>query len=99
MAAKNAIVPQVSLSVKVGMVVMRFWLMQAALKQEADQPCCVVSEPKNSRFRTALGRARSGNKIADSINIFASRCGLDTTCHIYSKRPGLVDRFSYVFRI
>jgi hypothetical protein len=36
-AAKNAIVPQVSLSVKVGMVVMRFWLMQAALKQEADQ--------------------------------------------------------------
>jgi hypothetical protein len=35
--AKNAIVPQVSLSVKVGMIVMRFWLMQAALKQEADQ--------------------------------------------------------------
>ena len=43
--AKNAIVPQVSLSVKVGMVVTRFWLMQAALKQEADQPYYVVSAP------------------------------------------------------
>jgi len=50
MAAKNAIVPQVSLSVKVGMVVMRFWLMQAALKQEADQPCGVVSEAKTADF-------------------------------------------------
>ena len=99
MAAKNAIVPQVSLSVKVGMVVMRLWLMQAALKQEADQPCSVVSEPKNSRFRTASGRARSGNKIADPVNIFAAPCGLDTTGHIYSKRPSLVDRFSYIFRI
>ena len=38
MVAKNAIVPQVSLSVKVGIVVMRVWLMQAALKQETDQP-------------------------------------------------------------
>jgi len=37
MAAKNAIVPQVSLSVKVGIVVTRVWLMQAALKQEVDQ--------------------------------------------------------------
>jgi hypothetical protein len=50
MAAKNAIVPQVSLSVKVGMVVMRLWLMQAALKQEADQPCSVVSDPKMADF-------------------------------------------------
>ena len=50
MAVKNAIVPQVSLSVKVGMVVMRLWLMQAALKQEADQPCDVVSEPKTADF-------------------------------------------------
>jgi len=50
MAAKNAIVPQVSLSVKVGIVVMRLWLMQAALKQEADQACCVVSEPKKASF-------------------------------------------------
>ena len=75
------------------------WLMQSALKQEADQPCGVVSDPKIADFRTALGRARSGNKIADPINIFAPRCGLDTTCHIYSKRPGLVDRFSYIFRI
>jgi hypothetical protein len=45
MVAKNAIVPQVSLSVKVGIVVMRVWLMQAALKQEADQPAYVVSTP------------------------------------------------------
>jgi hypothetical protein len=45
MVAKNAIVPQVSLSVKVGMVVMRLWLMQAALKQETDQPPYVVSAP------------------------------------------------------
>ena len=99
MAAKNAIVPQVSLSVKVGMVVMRLWLMQAALKQEADQPCGVVSDPEIADLRRASGRARSGNKIAHSINIFAAWGGLDTTCHIYSKRPGLVDRFSYVFRI
>ena len=99
MAAKNAIVPQVSLSVKVGMVVMRLWLMQGALKQEADQPCGVVSDPKIADFRTALGRARSGNKITDSINIFAARCGLDTTCYIYSKGPGLSDRFNYIFRI
>jgi hypothetical protein len=99
MAAKNAIVPQVSLSVKVGMVVMRLWLMQAALKQEADQPCCVVSESETADFRTASGRTRSGNKIAHPINIFAARCGLDTTCHIYSKRPSLVDRFCYIFRI
>jgi hypothetical protein len=73
MAAKNAIVPQVSLSVKVGMVVMRLWLMQAALKQEADQPCSVVSDPEIADFRSASGRARSGNKIADPINIFAAR--------------------------
>jgi hypothetical protein len=99
MAAKNAIVPQVSLSVKVGMVVMRLWLMQAALKQEADQPCCVVSARKTGDFRTASGRTRSGNKIADPINIFAARYGLDTACYIYPKRPGLVDRFSYIFRI
>ena len=50
MAAKNAIVPQVSLSVKVGMVVMRLWLMQGALKQEADQPCCLVSQSKTADF-------------------------------------------------
>jgi hypothetical protein len=73
--------------------------MQAALKQEADQPCGVVFEPENSDFRTASGRARNSNKIADLVNIFAARRGLDTTCHIYSKRPSLVDRFSYIFRI
>ena len=32
------------------MVVMRLWLMQGALKQEADQPCCVVSESKTADF-------------------------------------------------
>jgi hypothetical protein len=50
MVAKNAIVPQVSLSVKVGIVVMRVWLMQAALKQETDQPPCVVFRPLKKRF-------------------------------------------------
>jgi hypothetical protein len=98
MAAKNAIVPQVSLAVKVGIVVMRLWLMQAALKQEADQSYCVVSEPKTGDFRTASGRTRSSNKIADPMDIFAARCALDTTGHIYSKGPGLVDRISYIFR-
>jgi hypothetical protein len=59
MAAKNAIVPQVNLSVKVGIVVMRLWLMQAALKQEADQSCWVVSEPETPDFRTSQ-TARGG---------------------------------------
>src|SRR5437870_12463650 len=98
MAAKNAIVPQVSLSVKVGMVVMRFWLMQAALKQEADQPLYVVSAPETADFRTASGRACSGNKIADPVNIFAARPDLDAACHIHPKWPGFVHRFNYIFR-
>jgi hypothetical protein len=49
-AAKNVIVPQVSLSVKVGMVVMRLWLMQAALKQEADQLCVVFPGAETADF-------------------------------------------------
>jgi hypothetical protein len=36
--------------VKVGIVVMRVWLMQAALKQETDQPPCVVFRPLKKRF-------------------------------------------------
>jgi hypothetical protein len=98
MVAKKAIVPQVSLSVKVGIVVMRVWLMQAALKQEVDQSPYVVYALLKRRFRTASDRARGGNEIAHPVNIFLPRSDLDSACHIHAKRPGLVDRFSYIFR-
>src|SRR5207248_9851641 len=59
--------------------------------------CCFC--PLERRFRTTSDRARSGNKIADPVNIFMPWSALDSACHIYAKRPGLVDRFSDIFRV